>query len=169
MKTRDLVFMSLLMGLGFVLHAVIPGFFFGMKPDIFLVMMFVGILAFPSIKHVFLLGSVAGLLSAFTTTFPAGQIPNIVDKGITALVFFILVLTMKKYKDKPFVTLAFTFVGTIVSGSIFLGSALLMSELPAPFIALFSAVVLPTAVVNSLVMGVIYPIVLRINKQTNKS
>jgi hypothetical protein len=157
--------MSLLMGIGFVLHAIVPGFFFGMKPDIFLVMLFIGILLFPSLKHVFLLGSVAGILSAFTTTFPGGQIPNIIDKEITALVFFILVIAIKKYKDHIVCILVFTFVGTIISGSIFLGSALVIAKLPAPFIALFSTVILPTAVVNTLVMSLFYPIVLRINKQ----
>jgi Tryptophan transporter TrpP len=165
LKTKDLVFMSLLMGIGFVIHAIVPGFFFGMKPDMFLVMMFIGIILFPSIKHVFLLGSLAGILSAITTTFPAGQIPNILDKGITALIFYGLILAMKKYKNQIVCTLTLTFLGTVISGSIFLGSALVIADLPAPFLALFSAVVLPTAIVNTLVMSFIYPIFTRISRQ----
>lgn len=165
MKTKELVSMSLLMGIGFVLHAMVPGFFFGMKPDIFLVMMFVGILLFPKLQHVVLLGLGAGLLSAFTTTFPSGQIPNIIDKVVTALVFFLLLSMIKKYANRLIPVLVLTFIGTIISGTIFLGSAVLIAGLPASFLALFYTVVVPTALINTIAMFMIYPVVHRIYKQ----
>ena len=46
MNTRTLVLLSLFVGIGAVLHTVIPGFFFGMKPDMMLTMMFLGIMLY---------------------------------------------------------------------------------------------------------------------------
>lgn len=63
-----------------------------------------------------------------------------------------------------FPVLALTFIGTIVSGTIFLGSALLIAGLPAPFITLFYTVVIPTAFINTIAMLMIYPVAHRIYK-----
>ena len=54
MNTKNLVLMSLLVGVGAVLYIIIPGFNGGMKPDFMLTMMFIGILLFPDVKSVFL-------------------------------------------------------------------------------------------------------------------
>ena len=48
MKTKNLVLMALLVGVGCALYLVIPGIMGGMKPDFMLTMMFVGILLFPN-------------------------------------------------------------------------------------------------------------------------
>ena len=50
------------------------------------------------------------------------------------------------------------FLGTIVSGIVFLGSALLMVGLPAPFTALFMVVVLPSAIANTIFTVILYKI-----------
>ena len=50
MNTKKLVIIALLVGMGTVLHAVVPGFVFGMKPDMMLTMMFLGIILFPDFK-----------------------------------------------------------------------------------------------------------------------
>ncbi len=50
MNTKSLVALSLLVGIGAVLHAVIPGVFLGMKPDMMLTMMFLGIFYFQTKK-----------------------------------------------------------------------------------------------------------------------
>ncbi|MCG3056487.1 hypothetical protein KZ287_30420, partial [Escherichia coli] len=47
MNTKTLVSLSLLVGIGAVLHAIMPPVLFGMKPDMMLTMMFLGILLFP--------------------------------------------------------------------------------------------------------------------------
>jgi hypothetical protein len=60
LNTKNLVALSLLVGIGAVLHAVIPGFFLGMKPDMMLTMMFLGIVLFPDRKSVFLLALLRG-------------------------------------------------------------------------------------------------------------
>jgi hypothetical protein len=166
LNTKNLVALSLLIGMGAVLHAVVPGFFLGMKPDMMLTMMFLGIILFPEKKSVFLLGLATGLISALTTTFPAGQIPNIIDKPITAFVFFGLFLAVKKFNGSVVSAAVLTAAGTIISGAVFLTSALLIAGLPGTFAALFVAVVLPAAAVNTVAMIILYPVAMSIIKRT---
>ncbi|UII56886.1 tryptophan transporter [Cytobacillus spongiae] len=166
MNTKNLVALSLLVGMGAVLHAVVPGFFLGMKPDMMLTMMFIGIVLFPEKKSVLLLGLVTGLISGLTTTFPAGLFPNLIDKPITAFLFFGLFLALKKFQKSVVTVAILTAVGTIISGIIFLTSAYLIAGLPGPFAALFGAVVLPTTAVNTITMVVLYPVAQSIVKRT---
>lgn len=165
MNTKNLVALSLLVGMGAVLHAVVPGFFLGMKPDMMLTMMFLGIILFPDKKSVFLVSAVTGIISGLTTTFPGGLVPNIIDKPVTAFVFFGILLIMKRYQSSIYAVAALTAVGTIVSGAVFLGSALYLVGLPGPFVALFTAVVLPAAAFNTVFMAILYPVATAIFKR----
>lgn len=88
MNTKNLVLMALLVGVGAALYVVTPGMVNGMKPDFMLTMMFIGILLFPTAKETFLLSLATGVLSGLFTTFPAGLVPNIIDKAVTGFVFF---------------------------------------------------------------------------------
>ncbi|KAA0547529.1 tryptophan transporter [Bacillus sp. BGMRC 2118] len=166
MNTRILVTLSLFVGIGAVLHVVIPSF--GMKPDMSLTMMFLGILLFPKAQYVLLLGLSTGFISALTTTFPSGQIPNIIDKPITAFLFFGAYLLVKRFSFK-FTPSVLACIGTLISGTIFLGSALFIFGLPEGFgfMALFVTVVIPTSIVNTILLTVLYPIVLTIGKRSN--
>ncbi|AST90491.1 tryptophan transporter [Sutcliffiella cohnii] len=171
MKTKTLVALALLAAIGTVLHAVVPNFIFGMKPDLSLIMMFIGILLFPERKNVLLIGVVTGFISALTTGFPGGQIPNIIDKPLTAFAFYFLYLALKNF-DKPLVRAGIlTAVGTIISGTVFLTSALLIVGLPggASFTFFFLTVVLPACAMNTVLMVVIYPIITSIAKRSNLS
>ncbi|WP_423409609.1 tryptophan transporter [Heyndrickxia sp. MSNUG] len=165
MNTKNLVALSLLVGMGAVLHAIVPGFFLGMKPDMMLTMMFLGIILFPDKKSVLLVGAVTGLISGLTTTFPGGMVPNIIDKPVTAFVFFGILLLMKRYQTSIYTVAALTAVGTIVSGIVFLGSAYYLVGLPGPFTALFAAVVLPAAAFNTVFMAILYPVATSIFKR----
>jgi hypothetical protein len=115
-----------------------------------------------------LLAIVTGVLSALTTSFPMGQIPNIIDKPITALVFFGLFLALKKYRNSIVSVGVLTAIGTVVSGTIFLGSASLLVGLPGntPFTALFVAGVLPAVALNTVIMVILYPVAQSIVKRT---
>jgi hypothetical protein len=166
MNTKNLVALALLVGIGAVLHAVIPGIFLGMKPDMMLAMMFLGIILFPDFKSVLLLGIVTGLISGITTTFPGGLIPNIIDKFVTSFVFFGLFLSLNKFRHSIVSVAILTAVGTIISGTAFLTSAYFIVGLPGAFTGLFAAVVLPAAVINTIAMIIIYPIALSIVKRT---
>ncbi|MGJ7919418.1 tryptophan transporter [Neobacillus sp. LXY-4] len=166
MNTKTLVSLSLLVGIGAVLHTVVPGFFLGMKPDMMLTMMFLGIILFPDKKSVLLLGLVTGIISGLTTTFPSGLIPNIIDKAVTSFIVFGLFLALRNFKQSLVSIGILTAIGTIISGIVFLGAANFIAELPGPFTALFVAVVLPAAAFNTVTMIVLYPIAMSIVKRT---
>ncbi len=123
MNVKTLVSLALLLGIGTALHFIIPGFFLGMKPDMMLLMMFLAIVLFPEKKNVLVVALACGLLSALTTTFPVGQIPNIIDKLVTATIFYFLIVAFRKFSKTVVGVTVFTVIGTLISGIIFLGSA----------------------------------------------
>jgi hypothetical protein len=166
MNTKNLVALSLLVGIGAVLHAVVPGIFLGMKPDMMLTMMFLGVILYPDKKSVLLLGIVTGLISGITSTFPGGLVPNIIDKFVTAFILLGLFLVVKKFQRSIITIGALTAIGTIVSGIVFLTSAYFLVGLPGPFVALFAAVVLPATAVNTITMVILYPIATNVLKRT---
>jgi hypothetical protein len=143
--------------------------FLTIKPDMMLAMMFLGIILIPEIKSVMLLSIVTGGLSALTTGFPGGQLPNIIDKPITALVFFGLFLALKHYRNSIISIAVLTAIGTLVSGSVFLGSAYYIVGLPSSFTALFAAGVLPAIALNTIIMVILYPVALSVVKRTKTS
>ncbi len=167
MNTKTLVFLSLLVGIGAVLHTVIPSVFLGMKPDMMLTMMFLGIILFPNKKNVLLIGLLTGVISGLTTQFPGGFLPNLIDKPITAFVFYGLFLLTQKITRNFIGASVLTAIGTIVSGIAFLSAASIIVGLPGPFMALFAAVVLPATLVNSIAMFIVYPIITAILSRTN--
>lgn len=166
MKTKTLVSLSLLIGIGAALHFIVPGFFLGMKPDMMLLMMFLAIVLFPEKKNVFIVALAAGAISAMTTTFPGGQIPNIIDKLVTAFLFYLLFIGFKKFSTSVISVSILTALGTIISGAVFLGSAYYIVSLPGPFVVLFGAVVLPAVLLNTVAIVIIYPIVKGIVQKT---
>ncbi|MEC3883774.1 tryptophan transporter [Halobacillus sp. HZG1] len=168
MNIRVLVMLSLFVGIGAVLHAVAPPFFFGMRPDMMLAMMFLGILLFPKPSYVLLLSLATGFISAMTTTVPGGQLANIIDKPFTAFTFFGLVLLTKKISHQKFVQPALAAIGTMISGSIFLGVVLyIIGLMEASFGLMFATVVLPAAAFNVLFVAIMYPIAQKILKRSN--
>ncbi|WLR51477.1 tryptophan transporter [Bacillus tianshenii] len=166
MNTRTLVSLALLIGIGAVLHAIMPPLFFGMRPDMLLTMMFLGILLFPERKNVLVVALATGIVSALTTSFPGGQIANMIDKPVTAFVFLGLMVLIRAKQPTLVKASALTAVGTLISGTVFLSTALIFFGLPQTFIGLFVAVVLPAAIVNTIVMVVIFPVVQGIRKRT---
>ena len=158
--TRDLVMSAVLLGIGFVLHAVTPPLFFGIKPDFMLACMFIAIIINPNLKNTVVTGVVSGMIAALTTGFPGGQFPSIIDKIVSALFIYILIKSLISFTDSPskkniFVCFS-SFLGTIVSGIVFLGSTLIMFGLPAPFSVLFLTVILLTSMANTFVSIIIF-------------
>ena len=149
MKTNKLIITSLLLAIGLILHQITPGIFLGMKPDLLLVFMILSLTLTKDFKLTIITGIVAGILGALTTTFPGGQLPNIIDKVITSIVVYGLYKNLNP--NSPLKLGCIYFLGTIISGSIFLGSALILFGLPAPFLILFVSIVIPTSVINSFI------------------
>src|SRR5699024_1133782 len=113
----------------------------------------------PKVKYVVLLSILTGIVSALTTGVPGGQIANVIDKPITALIFLGLLLLMDKKIQRTISAPVLTAVGTIISGSVFLMVALFMLGLmEGGFLTLFIAIVLPATVINTIAMVIVYPI-----------
>lgn len=168
MRAKDLAQVALLLAIGIVLHYIFPGVLFGMKPDLSLSMMFVILMVKRDRKLGFLVALATGIFTALTTTFPGGQLPNIIDKIITYFaVSGLIYLLMDRANDKLANNVLYDkiaagvimAVGTIISGVVFLTSALLIVGLPGPFMALFYGVVLPAALSNIVIGIIIYSII----------
>ena len=167
MNTKNLVLMALLVGVGAALYVMIPGISGGMKPDFMLTMMFIGILLFPTMKETFLLGISTGIISGLFSTFPGGFVPNVIDKVITAFVFFAVVAAIRHLAQKMAVATVLVGLGTILSGSVFLSMAMLLTEIPIDFAVLFATVVLPAVALNAIAFIIIYPIITGLVKRSN--
>lgn len=167
MNTKNLVLSAMLLGVGTVLYLVIPGINGGMKPDFLLTMMFIAIILTPTTKHTIVIGLATGILSGLFSTFPAGFIPNVIDKLITAFVFFGLVVLIKALSEKLVAQAVYTALGTALSGAIFLGSAIFVMGVDVPFAELYVLVVLPAIALNTIAFVIIYPIVQRTLKRTS--
>jgi len=146
MKTNKIIITSLLLAIGLILHQITPGIILGMKPDLQLVFMILAIILTKDFKLTLITGIVAGILCALTTTFPGGQLPNIIDKTITCICIYFIYKNFNS--NSPIKLASIYFLGTLISGSIFLSSALIIFGLPAPFSILFVSIVLPTAAFN---------------------
>lgn len=154
MKLRKIILSSLLLSIGLVLHQLVPPILFGMKPDFLLSMMFIAIFLCEDYKLSLLIGLAAGILTAATTTFPAGQLPNLIDKIITSNLVFLL-FKVFKFNSQLKISIV-SIIGTIISGTAFLGSAYILVGLPGPFLALILGVVIPATVFNTVASIVLY-------------
>ena len=152
MKTKQLTINALLLAVGFILHYVTPAIGLPMQIDISLITLILVINLNKNSFSTCIAGGIAtGIFSGLTSKFPLGFIPNIIDKIMTTIVVYLLIRLLDKTtlhnKIKAIIVNA---VGTLVSGVVFLGSALLLTGLPAPFFVLFTTVVIPAIVVNTI-------------------
>ena len=151
--TKQLVTNALLLAVGFLLHYVTPAIGLPMQIDFSLITLILIINLNKNNFNVGIASGVAtGIFSGISTKFPLGFIPNIIDKIITTIFVYLLIKLLDKTalnsKIKAIVVNA---VGTFVSGTVFLCSALLLTGLPTPFFVLFVTVVIPATVVNTIV------------------
>ena len=153
MKAKQLTTNSLLLAVGFLLHYLTPAIGLPMQIDFSLITMILVInLNKNNLGSCIASGVATGIFSGITSKFPLGFIPNIIDKITTAIVVYLLIKLLDKTalhsKIKAIVVNA---VGTLVSGTVFLVSALLLTGLPTPFFVLFTTVVVPAIAVNTIV------------------
>ena len=152
MKTKQLVTNALLLAIGFLLHYFTPAIGLPMQIDFSLITLILIINLNKNNFNVGIASGIAtGIFSGMTTKFPAGLIPNIIDKILTTVAVYLLIKLLDKtalsIKIKAIVVNA---VGTLISGTVFLASALLLVGLPAPFGVLFVTVVIPATIVNTI-------------------
>lgn len=159
MRIRESVEVAVLLSIGYLLHLVVPPIVLGMKPDLLLGMLFVIILLKRDLKLTIQASIVAGLIAALTTGFPGGQIPNMVDKIVSGLLVLGLV-QLANGRLNPRITAAIVGgVGTLISGATFLGTAAILAGLPGSFSLLFTTIVVPATVVNTVAVVLLFPIV----------
>ena len=152
MKTKQLVTNALLLAIGFLLHYFTPAIGLPMQIDFSLITLILIINLNKNNFNVGIASGIAtGIFSGMTTKFPAGLIPNIIDKILTTVAVYLLIKLLDKTalhnKIKAIVVNA---VGTLISGTVFLVSALLLVGLPASFSVLFVTVVIPATIVNTI-------------------
>lgn len=148
MKTRNLTISAIFMALGLVMHFLVPPIFGGVKPDFLLSMMFISLIIAGDIKEAILIGVAGGIMSALTTSFPGGQIPNFIEKIIVAVTIFFLIQKFGKGLNK-YQTVFIYALGTLLSGVLFLLLALGITKQMNLFIPSLP-VVLVAMVVNSI-------------------
>ena len=151
-NTKQLVTNALLLAVGFLLHYVTPAIGLPMQVDFSLITLILVInLSKNNFGTCMAAGIATGIFSGLTTKFPLDFIPNIVDKIVTTIAVYLLLKLLDKTtlhnKIKAVITNA---VGTLISGTVFLVSALLLVGLPASFSVLFITVVIPAIVVNTI-------------------
>ncbi|MBO8170019.1 MAG: tryptophan transporter [Thermoanaerobacteraceae bacterium] len=162
MSLRDSVQVALLLGIGALLHVITPQIFPGIKPDPFLGMLFVVILLKREIRAVLLTALVAAVLGGLTGS--AGmQVPNMIDKFLTTFIVYLLIVKpfYGRINDKVLCGIL-GFAGTLISGLIFLSFAMyvLGFDLGGSFGLLFATIVVPTALFNTILVSILYPVVI---------
>ena len=153
MKTKQLTINALLLAIGFLLHYLTPAIGLPMQIDFSLITLVLIInLNKSSFSTCIAGGTATGIFSGITTKFPMGMIPNIIDKLVTTIfVYLLLKLLDKTALHSKIKTIVVNAVGTLVSGTVFLSSALLLVGLPAPFLVLFTTIVIPAIVANTVI------------------
>lgn len=156
MKLKDHIFTTLLLTIGLILHHITPGILGGMKFDFLLIFIFASLLLNSKFDNVILTALLGGLLSAITTTFPGGQIPNMIDKMVTCLSMYCVINFFKRYNLNIITLGIIGALGTFISGMTFLISALFITGLPVALPILVIGIVLPTVAVNTVSIVFVY-------------
>ncbi|MCR1898626.1 tryptophan transporter [Irregularibacter muris] len=165
---KKLTFSGILLAVGFILHQIAPAGVGGVTFDFMLAMVFIIMMINKDFKTAMIAGIAAGVLTALTTKFPGGQIPNMIDKPVTVLVVYGFLKCGRNIPQILRIGLI-GFIGTLISGSVFLSTASILVGLPASFIILFYSVVIPTAIGNTIVSVFLYKIVLSSIQKVNPS
>ena len=152
-NTKQLVTNALLLAVGFLLHYVTPAIGLPMQIDFSLITLVLIInLNRNSFSTCIASGVATGIFSGLTTKFPFGLVPNIIDKITTAIFVYLLIKLLDKTAlHSKIKTIVVNAVGTLISGVVFLASALLLVGLPAPISVLFTTVVIPAIAVNTVI------------------
>ncbi len=166
MKLKDRILVTLLLTMGLLLHYITPAMFLGMKVDFLLIFIIISIILFPRFDNYLLVAILGGLFSAMSSTFPGGQIANIIDKLVSTYLILIMVKLSKKHLDKKLITFLVGLLATMASGTIFLASSKFILGLEGIGMNLVYMVVLPAALINGIVVAFLYPIVKRVQSLT---
>ncbi|WP_291627234.1 tryptophan transporter [Clostridium sp.] len=156
MNVKKMILNAILIAIGALLHQITPALGLLMQPDFAISMLFIIILINKDYKTTLISSIIMGIITALTTKFPCGQLPNIIDKLITAhVIYFMFKIMGNKVSDNIKIISALSF-GTIVSGLTFLLSASIIVGLPGSFLTLVTVVVLPATIMNIILGTILY-------------
>lgn len=149
LKIRKLAINAILIALGAILHQITPPLG-TMQPDMAIAMLFVIVMINKDYKTSLVSAFVIGIFTALTTKFPGGQIPNIIDKLVTIQFIYLFVKLSGSKLNSIVIQMLIFAAGTLISGTVFVGSAALIVGLPAgvSFKMLFITVVIPATIIN---------------------
>ena len=169
LNTKKMVINALLLAIGAILHQITPALGLPMQPDFALAMLFIIMIINNNDYKITLISAIiTGIFTALTTKFPVGQLPNIIDKLVTANIMFLVITLINKMCDFIKITnklqsnilVLLTFpIGTLVSGVTFLISAQLIVGLPANFSMLFITIVIPAVLINTIGGFILYHVI----------
>lgn len=176
-NTKKMIVNAFLLGIGAILHQITPALGLPMQPDFALVMLFIiMIINDGDYKTSLISGIITGVFTAMTTKFPGGQLPNIIDKLVTANIVFVIIFIINKIKPlkkisekkREIIKCIIVFpIGTLISGLVFLFSASKLVGLPAQFKALFISIVIPAVIINLIIGCILFKIVKTSIKKAN--
>lgn len=145
---RNMTLSAALLAFGFVINTVSPPIFFGLKPDFMLIFLFTIILGVRNFRLTIAVSLTAGIILAFTTNFPGGQIPNVIDKAVIGVITYLCTPLLKG--KKRYIQAIYVICGSFISGFIFLLTANLFYKLPNELGNMVFAAILPLAILNGL-------------------
>ena len=90
MNVKKMILNAILIAIGALLHQITPALGLPMQPDFALAMLFIIIVINNDYKTTLISSIIIGILTALTTKFPGGQLPNIIDKVVTANVIYFI-------------------------------------------------------------------------------
>lgn len=156
MNVKKMILNAILIAIGALLHQITPALGLPMQPDFAIAMLFIIILMNKDYKTTLISSIIMGIITALTTKFPGGQLPNIIDKLITGHVIYFMFKAMGGKVSNNIKILFALSIGTVVSGLTFLSSASIIVGLPGDFLTLVTIVVLPATLMNIFLGTILY-------------
>ncbi|WP_291708052.1 tryptophan transporter [Clostridium sp.] len=156
MNVKKMILNSILIAIGALLHQITPALGLPMQPDFAIAMLFIIILINKDYKTTLISSIIMGVITALTTKFPGGQLPNIIDKIVTGHVIYFMFKAMGNRVSNNIKMIFALSIGTLVSGLTFLSSASIIVGLPSDFFTLVILVVLPATLMNIFLGTILY-------------
>lgn len=142
MTTKSITQAAILLSVGTILHAIIPG-------DMMLACVFALVMINKDVKMTLLIGLCGGILAGLTATSAGALLPNVIDKVIASFFVFFgskLIKTNNIFSNN-IIKASLFFLGTLLSGTIYLNIKALTVGMEGVF-GFIVAIVIPTAFVN---------------------
>lgn len=144
---KRMILSALLIAAGFIFRQFIPTIG-TIKPDGLMAVAIVVLYINRDFKGALLTGIVTGIIAALTTAFPGGQIPIFIDKVISCMAIYLIIKALGNRAQNFVAVGAIGFIGTLISGAIFLVGVITLAGFEAPFIIPFTGIVIPAALFN---------------------